>query len=147
MKSSSWQREEIQSIIRILPVTCAQILDSSKDVWKTAAETASDEIVMGTVQALCEFSLHVSQQNHSDVSLTAPDDPQKRFYKKEGAFREQTMSKSAKAKEDEQFTRESHQLRELKIHKICAAMEVQVYRAEMVTVPKQRQFQMRQNRT
>jgi len=59
---------------------------------------------------------------------------------------EQKMSKSGTAKVDEQLARESHQLREQMIHKISAAMEVQVYRAEKVTTTKQRQYQMRLNR-
>jgi len=86
MKSSSWQGKEIQGMIRTLAVNCAQILDCSQDAGKTAAETASDEIVMGAVRALCEFCLLVSQQNHSDLYLAALDDALKRFYKKNGAF-------------------------------------------------------------
>jgi hypothetical protein len=53
------------------------------------------------------------------------------------------MSKSAKAKLDEQLATESHQLREQKIHKIFPAMEVLVYGAEKVTTSKRRQFQVR----
>jgi len=55
-------------------VNCATTPDCSQDDGKTAAETASDEIVMGAAQALCEFFLPVSQQNHSDLSLTVLDD-------------------------------------------------------------------------
>jgi len=77
MKSSSWQGKEIRGMIRTLSVNCAPILDCSKDDGKTAVETASDEMVMGAVRALCEFSLLVSQQNHSDLSLTALDDARK----------------------------------------------------------------------
>jgi hypothetical protein len=54
------------------------------------------------------------------------------------------MSKSAQAQVDELLARESHQLREQKICKICASMEVQVYGAEKVTT-KRRQFQVRLN--
>jgi len=97
-------------MIRTLSANCAPILDCSKDDGKTVSETASDEMVMGAVQALCEFSLLVSQQNHSDLSLTALDDALNRFYKKKGAFRHQEMSKSAMAKVDEQLATESHQL-------------------------------------
>jgi len=93
-------------------------------------------MVMGAVRALCEFSLLVSQQNHSDLSLAALDDALKRFYKKKGAFQDQKMSKSANAKVDELLARESHHLREQKIHKIRAAMEVQLYGAEKVTTSK-----------
>ena len=64
-----------------------------------------------------------------------------------GAFREQKVSKSAKAKVDEPLARESHQLQEQNIHKICAAMEVQLYRAEQVTTSKGRRFQVCLNRT
>ena len=143
MKCGSWQGNEIRGMIRTLAVNCAPILVCSTDDRKTAAETASDEMVMGAVRALCEFSLLVSQQNHSDLSLAALDDALKRFYKKKGAFRDQKMSKSAKAKVDEQLATESHQLREQKIHKIRAAMEVLVYGAEKVTTSKRRQFQIR----
>jgi len=108
MRSGSGQGKEIQGMIRTLAVNCAAILDSSQDAGKTAAETASDEMVMGAVLALCEFSLCVSKQNHSDPSLAALDDGLKRFYKKKGAFRDQKMSKSAKAKVDELMARESH---------------------------------------
>jgi len=112
----------------------------------TGAETTSNEMVMGVVRALCEFSLLVSQQNHSDLSLKALDDALKRFYKKKGAFREQTMSTSVKAKVDEQLARESHQLWEQKIHKMSAAMEVQLYGAEKVTTTRQRQLHVLLNR-
>jgi hypothetical protein len=95
------------------------------------------------VRALCEFSLLVSQQNHSDLSLTALDYALKRFNKKNGAFRDQKMSKSAKAKVDEQLATESHQLREQQIHKIRAAREVLVNGAGKVTTSKRRQFQVR----
>jgi len=136
MKSSSWQGKEIRGVIRTLAVNCAPIVDCFQDAGKTAVETASDEMVMGAVRALCEFSLLVSPRNHSDLSLTALDDALKRFHRKKGAFREQKMSKSAKAKVDELLARESHHLREQKIHEICAAMEVQLYGAEKVTTSK-----------
>ena len=44
------------------------------------------------------------------------------------------------------MVRESHHLRVQKIHKIRAAMEVQLYGAEKVTTSKRRQFQVRLNR-
>jgi len=69
-------------MIRSLAVNCAQVLDCSKDDGKTVAETASDRIVLRAVRAVCEFSLHVSQQNHSDLSLKELDDALKRFYQK-----------------------------------------------------------------
>jgi hypothetical protein len=56
------------------------------------------------------------------------------------------MSKSGKAKVDELLARETHHLREQKLHTICAAMEVQVDRAEKVITSKRRQFQARLNR-
>jgi len=110
MKSGSWQGKEIRGMIRILAVNCAPILDCSQDAGKTVAQTASDEMVMGAVRVLCEFSLLVSQQNHSDLSLAALEDALKRFYKKKGAFRDQKMSKSAQGKVDELLAREPHHL-------------------------------------
>jgi len=147
LKRGTWQGKEFRGMIRTLAVNCASILVCSPDDRKTAAETASDEMVMGAVRALCEFSLLVSQHNHSYLSLKALDDALKRFYQKKGIFREQKMSESAKAKLDYLVAKESHQLREQKIHKICAAMEAVVYGAEKVSTTKRRQFQVRLNRT
>jgi hypothetical protein len=45
-----------------------------KDDGKTVAETDFYVMGMGAVQALSEFSLLVSQQNHSDLSLKVLDD-------------------------------------------------------------------------
>jgi len=56
------------------------------------------------------------------------------------------MWKSAKAKVNELFARESHHLRAQQIHKIRTAMMVQLYGAEKFTTSKRRQFQMRLNR-
>jgi hypothetical protein len=58
-------------MIRTLAVNCAPIRDCSQDAGKTVVETASDEMVMGAVQALCEFSILVSQQNDPDLSIAA----------------------------------------------------------------------------
>jgi hypothetical protein len=146
LKSGTWQGKEICGIIRTLAVDCAPMLVSSSDNGETAAETASDEMVMGAVRAFCEFSLLVSRQNHSDLSLKALDDTLKRFYQKKGIFREQNMSKSAKAKVDDLLAKEFHQLGEQKIHKICAAMQAVVYVAEKVAPTKHRQFQVSLNR-
>ena len=124
----------------------APLLVSSKNDGKTAAETASHEMVMGAVRALCEFSLLVSQRNHSDLSLKALDDALKRFYQKKGIFQEQKMSKPANAKVDELLATESHQLREQNLYKIRAAMEALVYGTDKVSSTKRRQFQVRRNR-
>jgi hypothetical protein len=86
MKRSSLVDKEIQGIIRTLAVHCAQRLDCSKDDRKTPVETACNEMVIGAVWAFCEFSLLVSLQNHSDLSLTALDDTLKQLYKKQDAF-------------------------------------------------------------
>jgi hypothetical protein len=133
-------------MIRTLVVNCASILVCSTDDRKTAAETACDEMVMGAVWALCKFSLLVSHPNHLDISLKALDDALKRLYQTKCIFLEQKMSKSVKAKADDLFTKESHQLREHKIHKIRAAMEAVVYGAEMISTTKCRQFQVCLNR-
>jgi len=133
-------------MIRTLAMNCAPIRDSFKDDGKTAAEHVSDEMVMAAVPALCEFSLLVRQQNHSDISLKELDDALKRFYQKKGIFREQKMSKSEKAKVGDLLATDFHQLREQKILKIRAAMEALVYGAEKVSTTKRRLFQVRLNR-
>jgi len=56
------------------------------------------------------------------------------------------MLKPTKVKVDELLAIASHQLREQKIHKISAAMDVQLYGAEKVTTSKQREFQVCLNR-
>jgi hypothetical protein len=132
-------------MIRTLAGNSAPILVCSKDYAKTAAQTAFDEMVMGAVRALCEFSLLVSQQNHSDQSLKAQDNALKRFNQKNGIFCDQKMSKSAKAKLDDLLARESHLLREEKIHKIRADMEAAVYVAGIVSTTKRKQFHGRRN--
>jgi hypothetical protein len=147
LKSGTWQGKEINGMIRTLAVNCGPILVCSTDDRKTAAETASDGIVMGVVLALlCEFSPLVSQPNHFDISFKALNDALKRFYRKKGIFRELKMSKCAKAKVDDLLATESHQLRKQKIHKIRAGMEAVVYRAETISTTKRRQFQVYRNR-
>ena len=131
---------------RTLAVNCVPILVWSKNDGKTAAETASDEMVMGAVRALGDFSLLVSQQNHLDQSLNSLDDALKQFYQKKGIFREQEMSKSANAKLDDMLATESHLLHQEMIHKICAAKEALMYGADKVSTSKRRQFQVRLNR-
>jgi len=108
MNSGSWQGTEIQGMIRTLAVNYAPILDCAQHARKPAAETSSDGMVMGAVRALCEYSLLVSQQYHSELSLAALDDALKRFYKKKGSSPDQKMLKSAKAKVDELLARECH---------------------------------------
>jgi len=61
-------------MLRTLAVNYASVLICSKDDGITVAETASDEMAFGAVQALCEFSLLVSSQNHFNLSLNALDD-------------------------------------------------------------------------
>ena len=142
----SWQGIQIRGFIRILAVNWASIVNCSKDDRKCATDASSDEMVVGAVWALCEFSLLVSEQNHFDLSLAAQDDELKRFLKKKGAFREQKMSKSVKTKVDELLERESHHLQVQKIHKIHATMEGQLYGAQKVTTSKRRKYQVRLNR-
>jgi hypothetical protein len=146
LKSGTCQGKDIRGMIRTQAVHCAPILDCSKDDGKPEAENTSNDMVMGTVRASCEFSLLVRKQNHSDLSLTALDDALKQFYQKKGIFREQKMSKSAKAIVDDLLATESHQLHEQKIHKIRSAMEALVYGAEKVSTAKHRQCQVRLNR-
>ena len=100
VKCGSWHANVIQGMITTLAVNCAPILNYSKDDRKTSARTSSDEKGMGAVWAFCEFSLLVSQQNHSDLSLTALDDALKRFYNDMGTFHEHKMLKSAMVKVD-----------------------------------------------
>jgi len=75
-------------MIRTLAVNCAPNLDCSKVDGKTAVDNAADEMVIGAVRALCQFSLLVSQQNHFDLSLKALDDALRRFYQKKGIFQD-----------------------------------------------------------
>jgi len=74
MKGSAWQGKLFSGMIRTLAVNWAPILDYTKDDGKTPVETASDEMVEGAMRASCEFSLLVSQQHYSDLSLRVLDD-------------------------------------------------------------------------
>jgi len=121
-------------------VNCAPIVVSSQDDRKAPAEKAIDEMVLGAVWAVCEFSLLVRQQNHSDQSITTLDDALKRLNQKKGIIWEQTMSKSAEAKVDNLLATEFHQLCERNIDKTRAAMEALVYEAEKVSMTKCRDF-------
>jgi len=87
LESGSWPGEEIGGMIRTRPVNCTPIVDISKDDGKIAAENASDEMVMGAVWTLCEFSGLVRQQNHSNLSLKALDDALKPYWQKNFLFR------------------------------------------------------------
>jgi len=73
-KSDTWQGSEIRGMIGTLAVNCPPILFCSQDDGETAAETSSDEMVMGAVLALCEFSLLVRQQSRSALFCKAIDD-------------------------------------------------------------------------
>jgi hypothetical protein len=78
-------------MITTLAVNCMPILPCTKDDGKCVAETASNKMVMGAVQALYEFSLLVSQKNYSDLSLNALDNELKQFYQIKVIFREQKL--------------------------------------------------------
>jgi len=95
-------------------------------------------MVMGAVRALCQFSIVVSQQNHSDLSLKALDDALKRFYQKEGIFWGKKISKSVKAKVNDLLATECFQWCEQKIHKIPAAMVALMNGTEKVSSTKGR---------
>jgi hypothetical protein len=141
MKRGSWVGEEIWSMTRTLGANCCPVLDCFQDASKALGETASDEMLMGTVLALCQCSLHVRQQNEYDQSFVALGDALKRFCQKKGAFRDRKMSMSVKATVDEIFASESDQLGEQHIYRISATMEVPLNSDAKVTTCKQRQFQ------
>ena len=66
-------------MISTLAVNFGSFLGCLNYDGKRAAETASDEIIMGALHALCEYSIHVSQQNHSDLSLKGVNDGHQGF--------------------------------------------------------------------
>jgi hypothetical protein len=88
------------------------ILISFKDDWTPVAETSFDEMEMGAMRGLCQFSQLLSQQSNSDQSHEALDDVLKRFYQRKGRYQEQTMWNSAKTKVDDVLAPESYQLYE-----------------------------------
>jgi hypothetical protein len=56
-------------MISWLDVNCILFIDCFKDDMITAADTPSDQMAMGAVVTLYEFSLCVSHQNYNDLSL------------------------------------------------------------------------------
>jgi len=133
-------------MIRTLAVNCAPILRHSTNDEKTAMKTDCDEMAMGAAQAFCEFSLLVSQQNHSDLSLKAVDNTLEQVDQETGIFRVQKLSNSATAQVDDLLTMVSQQLHERKSPRIRAALEALVYWAEKVSSTKRKQFQVGLNR-
>jgi len=101
VNNSSWKWKEIRAMNRLLAVNCTPILDSTLDDRNTAVETASNEMAMGVVWALCEFALLVSWHNHLEQSLPALDNALMHCYKIKGAFQVEKMSNSAKPIVDE----------------------------------------------
>jgi len=77
LQSGTRHDKEIHAFIKTLAVNCPSNLPSSKDDRYTMAETATDVIVMGIPHAFCEFSLCVSEESQSDISLKALDDAMK----------------------------------------------------------------------
>jgi len=73
-------------MIGTLVIKCDVALDSTMDNENIAVEIASNELVMGAVPALCEFSPHVSQENHSDISLKAQNDALMQFTRRRVLF-------------------------------------------------------------
>jgi len=69
VKSGTWHGTEIHGMSKTPALNCTPFLVSSNYHRKTAAQIASDRMVMGAVRALCHFSPPVRQQNHSDISL------------------------------------------------------------------------------
>jgi len=117
-------------MIRTVAVICTAILVCSIDDRNTAAATTSNEMVMGAVRASSEFSQLVSQQNHSDLSLTALDDAIKRLYQNKGIVRKSKMLMSMLAIAHDLLARESHQFRKHEIRMIRPAMNPIVYWSE-----------------
>jgi hypothetical protein len=63
-----------------LVIKCDVALDSKNDNENIVVEITSNEMVMCAVPALSEFSPHVSQENHSDISLKAQNDALLQIY-------------------------------------------------------------------
>lgn len=123
----------------------ALIVVCVRDDAKTAAENASDVMLLGAVLTLCKFSLLVRQLNHSNLSFKAIDNAPNQLYQKMGICPEQTISKSVKANILDLMARKSHPVHEEKIDMICTAMDAVVHEAEKVSATKGRQCLVRQN--
>jgi hypothetical protein len=70
--------------MRKLATNLASITDFSKNYSKTVNDAACDEMSTVAVHALCENSLLLSQQNHSDVFIILLDEVLKQFCEKQG---------------------------------------------------------------
>jgi len=82
-------------------ITCDPLIISCNDIEKSVVDAAFDEMVIGAVFVLCEFSLLVSSQNHHDLSLKALNNPLNNFEMELNSFQQQTVSKSVMAKLDD----------------------------------------------
>lgn len=134
IETSAWQGSEVWGICRKVAITCDPLSLSSNDNEKTVVGSALDEMVIGAVYILCEFSLLVSSQNHHDLSLKALDNPLNNFAKKMHSVQLQKVSQSAKPKVDEMLTSESYLLNRQKIDQHFAAVKVYVTQAAKPTI-------------
>jgi len=121
-----WDRR----MVRTHHVKCSSLLVCSKDDGKTAEKIAYEEMEMGSVWALCDFSLLVSHQNYSNLSFNELDNELNRFYLKKVIVQEQQMLMSAKTIVDKQVAKSPNKLWEQKIKQIHTALAVLQYRAE-----------------
>jgi len=99
----SWQGHGIQDIVQTLAVDCVSNLIWPNDDGRSGAGSASKEIVFGAVQAICKFSLLVSQQNDSKLAINAQDDTHNQIYSIMSAVYEHKMGKSAIARVGKYF--------------------------------------------
>jgi len=132
-------------MIPMLAVNDTPILVRSNDNSRAAAETDSDVIVMWAEWVICEISDYNSNQNHSDLVLTATDNALRELNNRKGDFQVQKMKFSVKAWVDNPVAAESPQVSLQNICKIHPAMEIDVYGAETITKTKLMQCTMSQN--
>jgi len=88
-------------------VNCTPILVYFSNNWKTAAEMASDEIIIDSAQKICDFPLLTCLQSYCDISLTALENVLKLWYQKKSILQEQKISNSLKATVNKQLATES----------------------------------------
>jgi hypothetical protein len=74
LKCGTWPGKEIRGMIRTPAINCTPNCFCYKDDGRTAAATATNEMVKEAVQAVFEFYLLVSQGNHTNLFLKALGD-------------------------------------------------------------------------
>lgn len=140
-KTDTSQGNAISGIVRTVAANCTLIVVSSTEDANNAAGTASDNILLGAVQALCKYFLHFNKHNHSALFLAALDITLKQFIECRTFYRVENIE-VCKCENKDTVGNRIPSVQELKIPNSGAAIEVFENVAENLSTTKHIQFEI-----